>query len=412
MEILSNIDNPRLLERMYRENKAAFKSEFNLLYPTLSNNKLADFWNERLNYESAEISWGSTKELAFVIIASLLAGMVAKIPFIFNLNHDLFYQRYVGFIVFPALTAYFIWKKNLPVKHIVFTGIAFLLPLIYINQLPANDKSDTLMLAGIHLPFVLWAILGFSYLGGESKSNQHRLGFLRYNGDVVIMTGLLGIAGAALTALTIGLFSLIGLDIVDFYFNNIAIFGLAALPVFATYITQSNPQLINKVSPVIAKIFSPLVLIMLVVYLAAIFISGKGPYKDRNFLMVFNLLLVGVMAIIFFSVAETSGKQRNNTGTFILLALSIVTIIVNGIALSAIVLRITEWGITPNRMAVLGINILMLTNLLLVAYRLFGSFLNKTDIREADHVISRFLPVYVLWALVVTFIFPVVFSFK
>ena len=103
MDILTNIDNPRQLEKLYRDNKMAFKTEFNSLYPELKDNKLADYWNERLNYESSEISWGSNNELTFVIIASLLAGIIAKFPLLLHINADFFYQRNSGFIIFPIL---------------------------------------------------------------------------------------------------------------------------------------------------------------------------------------------------------------------------------------------------------------------------------------------------------------------
>ena len=412
MDILTNIDNPRQLEKLYRDNKASFKTEFNLLYPELTDHKLAEYWNERLNYESPEISWGSNKELTFVIIAALTAGVIAKFPAIFNLNAEAFYQRNIGFIVFPVLTTYFTWRKNLSIRQMVFSGIAFLISLIFINLLPADNKSDTLILSCIHLPVLLWSVLGFSYVGDNIKDYHKRLDFLRYNGELVIMSGLILIAGGILTGITIGLFEVIGIKIEKFYFDYIAVFGLAAVPVVATYITQTNPQLVNKVSPVIAKIFSPLVLIMLVAYLAAILFSGKDPYNDRDFLMVFNLLLIGVMAIILFSIAATSRKNENRTGSFILFALSIVTVIVNGIALSAILFRISEWGITPNRLAILGANILMLTNLLIVTFRLFKNVSKKADINEVENSISMFLPVYILWAIIVIFIFPFIFHFK
>ena len=412
LEILTKIDNPKQLEKLYRDNKTAFKTEFNLLYPELTDNKLADYWNERLNYESSEISWGSGKELTFVIIASLVAGVIAKLPVLLNINLESFYQRNIGFIIFPILTTYFIWRKSLSTKKIVFAGVAFLIALIFINLLPADNKSDTLILSCIHLPLFLWAVLGFSYVGDNIRSYHKRLDFLRYNGDLVIMTTLLVIAGGILTGITIGLFSVIGFNIEKFYFDYIGIFGLAALPIVGTYITQTNPQLVNKVSPVIAKIFSPLVLITLVVYLVAILFSGKDPYKDRDFLMAFNFLLIGVIAIILFSVAESSKKSENRTGNFILFTLSIVTVIVNGIALSAILFRISEWGITPNRLAVLGGNILMLTNLCMVTFRLFKNVSKKADISEVENSISMFLPIYILWTIIVTFIFPLIFHFK
>ena len=85
-EILSNIDNPRQLEKMYRTNKLLFKREFGVLYPEIKGNTIADFWNERLNYEREEISWGTNRELVFVIIAAVIAGLIAKLPAFLNLD--------------------------------------------------------------------------------------------------------------------------------------------------------------------------------------------------------------------------------------------------------------------------------------------------------------------------------------
>jgi hypothetical protein len=411
-DILSKLENPRELEKLYQDNKTAFKLTFNLLYPEITDNKLAAYWYERLNYESAEISWGSKNELVFVIITALIAGFMAKLPAILNIDPESFYQRNIGLIVFPVLTAYFIWKDNLSTKKIVLAAIAFLIAAIFINLLPADNKSDTLILSCIHLPLLLWAVLGFTYVGDNITSQQRRLDFLRYNGDLVIMATLILISGGILTAITIGLFELIGFKIEQFYTDYVVVLGLAAVPVVATYITQANPHLVNKVSPVIAKIFSPLVLITLIVYLVAIFFSGKDPYNDRDFLMFFNFLLIGVMAIILFSVAETFKKNENRAGSFILLALSIVTVIVNGFALSAILFRISEWGITPNRLAVLGGNILMLANLLIVTFKLFKNVSKKAGINEVENAISMFLPVYIIWTFMVSFIFPLLFHFK
>jgi hypothetical protein len=410
--ILVNIDNPRELEKMYQENKAAFKKEFDLLYSELTGNKLAEFWNERLNYESGEISWGSKKDFTLVIVASLAAAFIAKLPVLLNIKPEFFYPRNLGFIVLPLLTAYFTWKNNLKPCRMIFTAIATLLALTFINILPVNEKSDTLILSCVHLPLFLWAIMGASFVGDNLKDHRSRLDFLRYNGDLVVLSALFAIAGGILTGISIGLFSMIGFKIETFYFEYIVVCGAAALPIILTYITRTNPQMVNKVSPVIAKIFSPVVLVTLVVYLTAILYSGKDPYNDRNFLMTFNFLLIGVMAIILFSIAGTFKNKENPWGSSILLALSVVTVIVNGIALSAILFRISEWGMTPNRLAILGANILMLTNLLMVTFRLFNNVRNKSGISEVENSISLFLPVYSLWTIIVTFIFPLIFDFK
>ncbi|HEY1201198.1 MAG TPA: hypothetical protein VGE79_09465, partial [Niastella sp.] len=103
---------------------------------------------------------------------------------------------------------------------------------------------------------------------------------------------------------------------------------------------------------------------------------------------------------------------KHKAEVWILTLLSIVTIIVNGIALSAILFRISEGGITPNRAAVLGGNIIIFINLLLVTVQLIRTLAKKNDITSVGNVITRYLPVYLIWAAVVTFLFPFLFGFK
>ncbi len=411
-EIRNIMHDPKQLESLYRTNKAQFKREFTTLYPELKGNALAEFWNERLNYETDEISWGSGRELWFIVTGCLIAGSIAKFPAWFNIVEDFFYPRNLGFILFPVLSAYFAWKNKLSTAKIASIIGAMLVSLAFINMLPDVKKSDTLILSCVHLLLFLWSVLGFAFTGEVSNSNSKRLNYLKFNGDLVVMTTLIVIAGGIMSGVTIGLFSLIGFNIEQFYFENIVVFGLPAAPIFGTYLTQTNPHLVGKVSPVIARIFSPLVLVMLIIYLIAMVYSGKDPYNDREFLLIFNGLLIGVMAIIFFSVAETSRSTKSKAERVILFMLSLVTIIVNGIALSAIVFRISEWGITPNRAAVLGGNVLILINLFLVTVQLYKVVSGKANVNEVENTISRYLPMYMMWTIIVVFLFPLIFGFK
>ncbi|WP_299820300.1 hypothetical protein [uncultured Pontibacter sp.] len=411
-EIRAHLNDPGQLERLYRSNKTPFKREFSSLYPELKGNALADFWHERLHYESDEINWGTSKEFLIVLIASLLAGFIAKVPAMFQIDEEFFYPRNIGFIFLPLLAAYFAWKNKLQPKQIAYIGAMLLVSLVYINALPASTTSDTLVLACLHLPLLLWVLLGAAFVGNNLNDHNRRLDYLKYNGDLIVMTTLILLAGGIMTGITIGLFALIGFRIEQLYFEYVGVFGLAAAPIVGTYLTQTNPQLVNKVSPVIAKIFSPLVLVMLVIYLFAIMYSGKDPYNDREFLLLFNLLLIGVMALIFFSVAESSTKSSAVSGIWVLLLLSVVTVVVNGIALSAISFRISEWGITPNRVAVLGGNVLMLIHLLLVTVMLYKSATKKAAITEVGKAIVLYIPVYFAWTVIVVFLFPLLFGFK
>jgi hypothetical protein len=411
-DIRNNLNQPAQLEQLYRRNKSLFKKSFDELYPDVQDNPYAQVWHERLHYEQPEISWGQKNELIIVVVLGLIAGFLAKLPDFFGLEHDYYFQRNISFVIFPALTAYFAWKKALPLPKVIIITVIMLLSAAYINSLPFDDSSDTLLLAAIHLPIFLWAVLGFVFTGNDFRVLASRIHFLRYNGDLVIISSIILLAGGLMSLITVGLFEIIEVSIAEFYFENIVVLGLAAAPVVGTFLVQTNPQLVKNVSPVIAKVFTPLVLITLVIYLYAMLSSGKDPYNDRDFLIIFNLLLIGVMAIILFSVTETTKTRGNRVNLIMLLLLSIVTIIINGIALSAIIFRISAWGITPNRIAVLGANMLILINLIWVAYRLFRSLKNDDETVSIENSIAAFLPVYSAWTLIVTFLFPVLFGFK
>ncbi len=411
-QILNHLEDPDQLEKLYRSNSSEFVKVFNSVFPEIKDDKLAQYWHARLGYERSEISWGTKNDWIFILLASLVAGLMAKIPAIFQIKPEFFYTRNIGFIVFPALASYFIWKRNIPLPRILLTVAAFALAAVYINFLPDLPNNDTIILACLHVPFLLWALLGINFVGLDLRNDESRLDFLRFNGDFLILSGILVIVGGLFTAIVINLFMAIGIKIEDFYFDYLAVFAGASLPIISTFLTQSNPSMVNKVSPVVAKICSPVVLIMLIVYLGAVLFSDKDPYNDRNFLLVFNLLLLGVMAIILFSLAETAKDFGNSWSLFILLALSVVTMLVNGIAFTAILFRISEWGITPNRLAILGANFLMLANLVFIAYRLFNRVIKKDENSSVENAITNFLPIYILWAMLVVFVFPLLFNFR
>lgn len=412
VEIQNNLDNPGQLEKLYRANKSLFKKSLDQIYAEQSGHPVVQCWHERLHYESRDISWGSPKELGLVLILAFFAGLIAKIPDLTGLDADYFYPRNLGFIFMPLLIIYFAWRQSLDFKKWLIIFALALGSVLYINILPGSDSSDTFVLACMHLPLFMWALLGFSYCGDSYRRFPKRIAFLRFNGDLVVMTTLIVIAGVLLSVVTIGLFELINLSVADLYFRYFGIWGLAATPIIGAFLVQVNPQLVKQVSPVIARVFTPLVLVMLVVYLLAIVYTGKDPYNDRDFLLIFNLLLLGVMAIIFFSITEIHSGQGSRFSVLILLLLSILTIVVNAIALSAIVFRISEWGITPNRLAVLGSNMLILINLMMVASRLLQAMKRTDELQRAENSIAVFLPVYAAWTVVVSFLFPVIFNFR
>lgn len=410
-EIIRNIDDPKQLEKLYRKNKTEFQRVFNAVYPAIQEHTSARVWNERLNFEQEELFTGSAKEMRFVLLAALVTGLLARIPELTGINADYFFMRNIGLVGSPMLMAYFLWKQKAVLRQIAVPLVAVVLSVLYINFLPNNPGSNSILLACIHLPVFLWTLLGYSFAGGNWKSHSQRINFLRFNGDFAVMSALLVLAGVMFTGITIGLFELIGLHIQEFYAKHIVVWGISAIPILSAYLVLNNPQLVNRISPLIARIFTPLVFVTLLVFLIALIYTGKKLYNDRNFLLLFNGLLIAVMAIILFSVTEATKKSAHTLSLLVLFGLSLLTILLNGIALSAIVFRLSEFGITPNRIAVLGANLLIFLNLLFVAYQLFRILKGKAHVQQLENSMVMFIPIYGIWSVLVTFLFPLLFSF-
>lgn len=352
------------------------------------------------------------RDLAVILVICLVAGALVLIPKFagFDPFANLYYAKNAGMIAFAALIAYNLTLREKTDKRwlLGLTGI-FVISAVFINLLPSDSKNQAVVLACIHLPLMLWCFYGIVYTGVDFRDNSKRVSFIRHNGDMAILGALILLSGMLLAGLSIGLFSSIEISIEKFVTEYIAICGVVAAPAITEFILHHYPRLTEKIAPILATIFTPLVLITLVIYLVAVIFSGKDPYTDRDFLILFNLMLLVVMALIVFSLSETSAGRRRKVSEVVLLALSIVTLVVDIVALSAIFYRLSEYGITPNRVAVLGSNLLILGNLILITIDLFRVTFRNASLERVNLTTAKYLPVYMAWTIVVVFGFPLIF---
>lgn len=416
-EIKSNLANPEILEKLYRNDRKAFKQSFEKIYPDLESSDTVKIWKARLEYgNKPEILKSFTlSEIITVGAAGLITALLIKLPAFFQagFSDEVFYQKNAAVIVFFGLALYTIRSNGITdLKKLFMTALAFLVTALYVNLLPSDNPGDTVILTYIHLPLLMWFIYGIVFSGYDFKNLEKRIDFIRYNGDLAIIYALIAIAGALLTGITIGLFESIGIKIGKFYAENIVVAGAAAAPVVAAFLIEKFPSLVSKTAPLIATIFSPLVLITLTVFLITIMATGKDPYNDRDFLLIFNMLLLGVMGIIIFSVSESSVIKNQKFNAIVLFALSVITIITDLIALSAIFYRMGEYGVSPNRLAILVSNILVLVNLILIMTDLFMINFKGKEFRRVEMTVSKYLPVYLVWIIFVIFCFPAIFGLK
>lgn len=434
--IAERINDPSGLERLYRTSPEQFTASFSKVFSAHPESITLKVWNERLNFKSAD---GATtflpekkiSRIFVVILLALLAGFIMDLPKVFKSIETAFPGSSFYFSVLPALSAYFI-IKNWPVKKItiyIITGL-FIISYLYIEMLPAGEPhpysttgmvnaadiffdnhSDSIRLAYAHMPFFLWSLVGLAFIGMDFRNISKRMDYLRYNGEAIIYTAIILICGIILTLLTWALFEVIKVSVMDFY-EHVIIYGTAASFIVATYLTEIMGKISKSIAPIIAKIFSPLVLITLLGYLITIIILRKNPYNDREFLITFNVMLVSVLAITIFAISERGRVDSKTANDYIIASLVLVALIIDAIALSAIAFRLASYGVTPNRIAVLGANILIFINLLGIVINYARFFIRRHPITSVEVLISQYLPVYSGWTVVITFGFPFIFSFK
>ena len=408
-QIIQNIEDPEMLEMLYRKDKTSFTREFNEATGGIDSS-LVKFWQIRLN-DTKQIRQPLALKngIAVVAVISFITALLVRLPLVMkSVAPEDFYFRNLSILVFAGLTTWFIfknritgWKKILPIS---LPAIAL---TIFMNLLPGKH-SDTTILAFVHAPLFMAYIVALAFVSLDYKNTGKVSGFIRYCGELAIMTGLLAIAGAILSGMTINMFAMIGMKIEKFYTENVVIIGVAVLPVIAVWLIDLYAGITDRIAPVIARIFTPLVLLSAVVYLVAIAISGVRLSENREFLLIFNILLLCVMAIIVFSLSELDKSDLRKVNVILLFLLALVTLLIDLFALSAIITRLSD-GFTPNRTVVLVSNILIMVNLLLVLPDLYLAGFRGKSLDRMERIINRYLPVYFIYSIVVIFIFPLVF---
>ena len=93
------------------------------------------------------------------------------------------------------------------------------------------------------------------------------------------------------------------------------------------------------------------------------------------------------------------------------LVLVVSALAVDLLALMGILSRITEFGFTPNRTAGLGLNLVLLANLMWTAWLLWAFLRGGRPFADLERWQTMYIPVYAVWAAIVVAVFPPLFAF-
>ena len=361
---------------------------------------------------------GDGKEALVAVALAIAAAVAIKVPELFGVrmhpDQELpaFYLRNLSLFVLPFLAAFFAWKRSLAPAGRLWLAAPFVVGAVVINLMPFASGGSTEILAALHLPIALWLAVGYAYAAGRWRDHDQRMNYVRFSGEWFIYYALIALGGGVLMALTAFVFSAIGLKPEWLVTTWILPCGAVGAVVIAAWLVEAKQSVIENMAPVLTLIFTPLFTLLLLAFLATMAWTGSGIAVGREVLIGFDLLLVLVVGLVLYAISARDPQKPPGLFDALQLLLVVCALLVDAIALWAIAARISEFGFSPNKVAALGENLILLVNLGWSAV-LYARFLaGRVAFAPLERWQTAYLPVYAVWAWVVVVVFPPVFGFR
>lgn len=346
---------------------------------------------------------------------AVAAALAIKAPALFGLRlgggDEPFYARNAGLFVLPQLAGYFAWRRGVDVVHCVWLALAFVAAGVFANVFPFAAHSDTGVLTALHLPIALWLVVGIAYTGGRWFAGARRMDFVRFSGELFIYYVLIALGGGVLTAFTVMMFKAIGMNAEGVAQGWLIPCGAMGAVIIGSWLVEAKQSVIENMAPVLTRLFTPLFTVVLLTFLATMVWTGSPIRVEREVLIGFDLLLVLVVGLVLYAASARDPMAPPDSFDRLLLLLVVSALVVDAVALAAIASRISEFGFTPNRVAALGENLILLVNLAGSAW-LYTQFLRgRRPFAGLDSWQTAYLPLYSVWAALVVTVFPPLFGF-
>ena len=364
--------------------------------------------------ESGEAKAGTRTDAFVAFGLAIAAALAIKLPALFGVDMEAnqgFYARNLSFFVLPLLTGYFAWKRRLDGAVIRWLAVAFVVAAIFANVYPLAPLGNTEALMALHLPIALILVVGVAYAGARWNQIAGRMDFIRFAGELFIYYVLIALGGGVLMGFMALIFQAIGIDIEPFFESWLLPCGAAGGVLVASWLVEAKQSVIENMAPVLARLFTPFFAAVLITFLATLVWTGRGIDIERDMLIAFDLLLIVVVGLLLYSVSARDATAPPGVFDVTQVVLVISALLVDAVALWAIAARITEFGFSPNRVAALGMNMILLVNLTWSVVLYIRFLRRRGAFTEIERWQTNYLPVYGVWAAIVVIVFPVMFGF-
>jgi hypothetical protein len=282
-----------------------------------------------------------------------------------------------------------------------------------------SNQESYLILAIPHLVLLAWIAVGTWVVWGKQAVGDH-FAFLIKSFEVMVVGGLFVLAGALFTGISFGLLETLGISGGEWLARLFVAGGGGLIPVLAIALTydpkrtpreQNFQEGISRLITTLMRLMLPLVVLFLVVYVALIPTNFRQPFQQREVLIVYNVLLFAVIGLLI-SATPVAGHQPApaqerwlRRGLLILAGLAVL---ISLYALTAIGYRTWTDGFTPNRVTIIGWNVLNIALLTLLLARQYRSSA-ETWLQAMYETFALGAKAYLGWAVIVLLCLPWLF---
>lgn len=361
----------------------------------------------------------SARGLSVALALAVAAGLAVQVPRLFGLSPDTAggdYIKNLPLLVLPFLALFFVWRaavepaRRARVLAVVGAGLAA--GALALNLYPFAPDSATELLTALHLPIALWLLLGVAHAGGNWRSSGARMDYVRFTGEWFIYFSLIALGGGVLVGLSTAVFSAIDVDLETALFSYILPSGAAGAVLVAAWLVGAKQSVIENMAPVLTRVFTPLFTLMLLAFGVAAVVQRDAVTVERELLIVFDLVLIVVLGLLLYSVSARDPEAPSGLFDRLQVALLASAIVVDVYVLVAMLGRIGAFGVSPNKLASLGLNVLLLVNLAWSLVLLVSFIRGRRPFATLERWQTGYLPVFLAWTGFVALAFGPLFAWR
>lgn len=426
--------NPQQMEMLYQSalqdnNAAEFTTDVFDCYKSNPDNLLLAAWYYRLQATPPPlieptrqpVNWKLAIPLA--VLTGLAFWVISGEQFYFAQTHFPYLALFAAPLAALVILAYLTLTSGKNPRRALWIGAGLVVAVVYtfvmVGFIGDKYREHYQILGMLHLTLLAWVGVGIYALGLKSPPSQ-RFAFLMRSLEVFVTGGVYMVVGGLFATITMLMFEALSINLDEVYIRLIFAGGGGLIPLLAivsiydphrTPLDQDFKQGLSRFTATMMHLLLPLTLIVLVIYIFVIPFNFLEPYRNRDVLIIYNVMLFAVMGLLIgvtpVFAEDVSPKMTRWLGLGIC-AVAFLTVVINLYALSAILYRTFAAELTINRLTIIGWNVINIVILIAAIVRILRGK-REAWVANIKPIFSRGVVAYMVWGIFVLVIIPLAF---